>query len=352
MIRHLNFHAFHTNIKAQGKNILENSKVKPCQLSTEERNVLPQLPECDFMCQWEGCERSTEVFAEPIKYYWHVQWHPEIYRKEIKLKHGKMTKPEKYECKWNNCVFKSGTISKLKEHVKCHSAERAVACPNCGGLFASRSKFLDHCQRQKPEAEKTLKCSYCQKLYPTERILRDHMRGHINHFQCPFCDMTCPSATAMNRHIGYRHSDDRVFDCPYKDVEDEDEGCDYVAKTQNDLNKHIRNVHYQENVVKCSEEGCKRIFKSSTALKCHVEKIHENLGPRYCCHVCNKRFRRGNYLTNHLANVHDYKYPPGHKKFHYTMDEQGLYHVQTMRFESFELATQQNLESTEKEILS
>ena len=101
------------HIKAQGKNILANSKVQTCQLSTEERNVLPQLPECDFICQWEDCERNNEVFDEPIKYYWHVQWHPEVYRKELKLKHGKMTKPEKYDCKWNNCVFKAGTISKL-----------------------------------------------------------------------------------------------------------------------------------------------------------------------------------------------------------------------------------------------
>ena len=335
MIRHLNFHAFHTKIKSHGQNVWSTTKIQTCTLSKDEQNVLPQLPECDFMCQWEGCERSNEVFAEPMKYYWHVQWHTEEYR--VKNRGQKVTKLGKVECKWNNCTFKAGTISKLKEHVKSHSAERTVACPNCGGLFSSRSKFLDHCQRQKPQSEQSLKCSYCQKLYPTERILRDHMRSHINHFQCQVCDMTCPSATAMNKHIVYRHSDERAFPCPFKD-EDDEEGCDYEAKTQNDLNKHVRNVHYQENILKCPREDCERMFKSSSALKCHIEKSHDHLGPRYCCHMCKKRFRRGNYLTNHLATAHDYKWPPGHKKFHYTMDEQGLYHVQTMRFESFELA--------------
>ena len=172
------------------------------------------------------------------------------------------------------------------------------------------------------------------------------MRSHINHFQCQFCDMTWPSATAMNKHIVYRHSDERAFPCPFKD-EDDEEGCDYTAKTQNDLNKHVRNVHYPENILKCPKEGCVRMFKSSSALKCHIEKSHDHQGPRYCCHMCKKRFRRGNYLTNHLATAHNYLHPPGHKKFHYTMDEQGLYHVQTMRFESFELANASAFEPTE-----
>ena len=345
MIRHLNFHAFHTKIKAHGQNIWSSTKIQICTWSKEQRNVLPQLPECDFMCQWEECDRGHEVFAEPIKFYWHVQWHPEEYRIS-KINHRqKVTKIGKVECRWANCTFKAGTISKLKEHVKSHSAERSVACPTCGGLFSSRSKFLDHCQRQKPQTDQSLKCSYCQKLYPTEKILRDHMRSHINHFQCRFCDMTCPSATAMNKHIVYRHSDERAFPCPFKD-EDED-GCDYTAKTQNDLTKHVRNVHYQEHILKCTHEGCGRVFKGSSALKCHVEKVHDNVGPRYCCHMCKKRFRRGNYLTNHLSTAHDYKWPPGHKKFHYTMDEQGLYHVQTMRFESFELANANTFEPTE-----
>ena len=123
-----------------------------------------------------------------------------------------------------------------------------------------------------------------------------------------------------------------------------------------------RNVHYNENVYKCADKECGKIFRSQTSLKFHIEKVHENIGPKYCCHLCKKRyllnvinkssvcnvnnqnifhlsfrFRRGNYLTSHLATVHDYKWPPGHKKFHYAMNENGLYHVQTMRFESFDL---------------
>ncbi len=336
MIRHINFHSFHTKIKAQGQLMLDETKIEPCSLPKVQRNVLPQLPDCDFICQWANCDRCEANISEPIKFYWHVQWHANEARpNRLTFGSSRKEKCKDLICKWANCTFKASTTFKLKDHLKSHSAERVIACPTCGGLFASRAKFFDHCQRQLNGVESGLKCSYCQKTFPTERLLRDHMRSHINTFQCPLCTMTCPSATSMNKHMTYRHSEERPYACPY--VEEEDVGCDYTAKTQHDLDKHLRNVHYAENVFKCNK-GCNKMFRNRTALKFHVEKVHENLGPKYCCHLCKKRFRRGNYLTLHLGSVHDYKWPPGHKKFHYAMDENGLYHVQTMRFESFDLA--------------
>ena len=141
------------------------------------------------------------------------------------------------------------------------------------------------------------------------------------------------SATNLNKHITYRHTDEKTFDCPFKD--EDIGGCDFQAKFLSDINKHVDSVHYIQNVFKCEE--CKHTCRSKTALKFHVEKAHKNEGPKYCCHLCKKRFRRGNYLTSHLSSVHDYKWRPGHAKFLYTKDENGLYHVQTMRFERIDL---------------
>ena len=58
IIRHLNFHSFHTKIKANANNILEETKINRCTLPRNQRNVLPQLPECDFQCQWQdNCDK-------------------------------------------------------------------------------------------------------------------------------------------------------------------------------------------------------------------------------------------------------------------------------------------------------
>jgi hypothetical protein len=45
-------------------------------------------------------------------------------------------------------VFQS--VYKLAEHIRRHTQEKLVGCPTCGGLFASKVKFVDHCKRQVP----------------------------------------------------------------------------------------------------------------------------------------------------------------------------------------------------------
>ena len=112
---------------------------------------MPQLPACDFECQWENCGKKDETFTEPLKYYWHVQWHAEEYLTSKiafgQKSSGKKASKKEILCKWRGCSYKAPIRFKLRDHLKSHSAERIVACPNCGGLFGSKTKFFDHCQR-------------------------------------------------------------------------------------------------------------------------------------------------------------------------------------------------------------
>jgi hypothetical protein len=48
-------------------------------------------------------------------------------------------------------------------------------------------------------------------------------------------------------------------------------------------------------------------------------------------------FLRGTALSNHLIRVHNFQLPPGHTRFRYQEDDQGVYHLQTVRFESTQL---------------
>jgi len=53
-------------------------------------------------------------------------------------------------------VFRS--VYKLADHVRSHTQEKLVGCPTCGGLFATKTKFFDHCKRQVPLESKLPTC--------------------------------------------------------------------------------------------------------------------------------------------------------------------------------------------------
>ena len=118
------------------------------------------------------------------------------------------------------CEVVVTAVSKLKEHMRCHSQEKLVrpkvlrqkeswtisskvGCPTCGALFATRGKFLDHVKRQNSDQVATSRtlpqiwndilpikvaklhfpCETCGKSFPVERLLKDHMRSHVTHHQ-------------------------------------------------------------------------------------------------------------------------------------------------------------------------
>ena len=85
-------------------------------------------------------------------------------------------------------------------------------------------------------------CCECKKLLPTERLLREHMRYHRSDFICPHCPVdddtqkrSFSSAHSLATHINYCHSELRPFTCTEPE-------CNYSAKSQTDLNRHIE-VH-------------------------------------------------------------------------------------------------------------
>lgn len=53
--RHVYFHAFHVKIKNVGTAVVEKSKLTPCQMDGQSRNLIPELPE-RLHCGWSMCE--------------------------------------------------------------------------------------------------------------------------------------------------------------------------------------------------------------------------------------------------------------------------------------------------------
>ncbi|NWS01665.1 HINFP factor, partial [Motacilla alba] len=272
-------------------------------------------------------------FENPEWFYRHVENHSfcSEYKAAGKENHVLL-------CGWKDCKCSFKGRCKLREHLRSHTQEKVVACPTCGGMFANNTKFFDHIRRQTALEQQRFQCSHCSKRFATERLLRDHMRNHVNHYKCPLCDMTCPLPSSLRNHIRFRHSEERPFKCDY---------CDYSCKNLIDLRKHL-DTHSKEPAYRCEFEACSFSARSLCSIKLHYRKVHEgDSEPRYKCHVCDKCFTRGNNLTVHLRKKHQFKWPSGHPRFRYREHEDGYMRLQLVRYESVEL-TEQLLKDREK----
>ncbi|ESO83396.1 hypothetical protein LOTGIDRAFT_73260, partial [Lottia gigantea] len=321
--RHVYFHAFHVRIKCLGRALcISAGCTDGCSTDGLSRNSIPELPE-NLICGWKDCEI---IYDNPVYFYSHVNQHIEEYGEGNNLHGGA-------KCKWAGCDTVVKSRYKLREHLRSHSQEKVIACPTCGGLYSNRTKFIDHQKRQADNSKQLYQCSHCNKRFATARILRDHMRHHVNHYKCPFCDMTCPSPSGLRSHIKYRHSQEKPFKCPH---------CDHSSKSSNDLRRHLE-CHSEASMFYCQEEGC--VFESRTynGLTRHVVKVHQNKDTcnlRYACHLCEKKVSRGTILTKHLKSTHKFKWPSGHSRFRYKLHDDGFWRLQTVRYESIEVSDQ------------
>uniref|UniRef100_UPI00358E6575 histone H4 transcription factor-like n=1 Tax=Myxine glutinosa TaxID=7769 RepID=UPI00358E6575 len=176
-----------------------------------------------------------------------------------------------------------------------------------------------------------LKCCICFKLFPSERILKDHLRHHINHHKCPSCGMTCATPSALKNHIKYRHSSDQPFICVL---------CGHGCKSTNDLERHLQ-THSARPPYQCNAASCSYTARSMETVRNHQRKAHQgNCGPRFKCHLCEKIYSRGNVLTFHLMKKHQLQWPAGHHRFRYQADQDGFFRLYLVRYESVELTTQ------------
>lgn len=320
--RHVNFHSYHTKAKYVGALVCKSYKLPECNYGAAGVNLVPDLPK-PLQCLWDDCTLTTN---NPNTFFVHVTSHS-LEIPSFREKHA--LKVNKFKCLWKGCKteVKSEIRKRMAEHLRGHSKEREAACPTCGVLYSSRMRLIDHIKRQASEEYMTHQCTHCSRFYPSERILRDHMRHHVNHYKCQFCDMTCPTPHILANHIRHRHIDEKPFAC---------EHCSYRAKTQYNMRRHMSTHSTEKNFV-CEEEDCTFTCTTLSILNWHYRKKHEAL-PVYCCHMCDSRFVRGAYLTQHLMKKHNFRWPSGHTRFRfYKNHEDGLFRLQTVRYESLDV---------------
>ncbi|XP_044860087.1 histone H4 transcription factor-like isoform X2 [Mauremys mutica] len=253
LVTHVNFHSYHTKLKFLGSQLRASHQDWPaCSQNSHNQNQIPRISEM-YVCQWENCDVT---YNNPEWFYRHVAMHAYSTEKE--------------------------NISNNKKVICCcHWKEQVFVCQNCDKHFAN------------------------------ERLLRDHMRGHVTHVTCPFCDMVCTSISSLKAHIRFRHCDERPFHCDL---------CGSSFKNAYDLHKHVE-THNDSNAYSCDVEGCVFTSRTSQILRQHYKRAHVNNGNlKYKCHICQKCYSWCYTLTLHLRKVHKLSC---HSRFRYKEDDDG-----------------------------
>uniref|UniRef100_A0A8C9T7U9 Zgc:112083 n=1 Tax=Scleropages formosus TaxID=113540 RepID=A0A8C9T7U9_SCLFO len=320
LVVHAHFHIFHAKLKFIGAQLLQSHPELPsCTQDLHGNNLIPELSE-KLLCQWEHCDST---FNNPEWFYRHVDMHAHCTEMQ--------PLPDQQQalfCSWKDCDAFFKIKYRLREHLRSHTQERLVACPTCGCMFSSNTKFFDHILRQTEPEGKSFVCEHCGKRFANERLLRDHVRQHVNHIKCPLCDMTCTSLASLKTHIKFRHCDERPFSCDF---------CESSFKNQHDLRKHME-THNEGAAFHCSVAGCGYSSRMAHTMNQHYKRVHEgDMVSKYKCHLCEKSFSWCYTLTLHLRKKHDLKWPSGHSRFRYKEDEDGYLRLNMVRYETVEV---------------
>ena len=265
--------------------IFNNGRILVQHVNVEHNaNIaLDQCPICTKHLRTDGKKMRNE----------HVEGHMDQCHTNIKFK-CKICIGENTENNVKKVRIYPSLIS-LKIHMKYqHGArKKKFPCHICGKVLLTNATSLKNHILKHSTTESNFSCIDCGKKFKTEFDLKTHITSfHENPLlYCEFCDYKTRFPRTFRRHQ-VCHSDERNYKC---------DQCDYIAKSPDVLNGHIKYVHLQVRNFIC--KFCNKAFKSSNHLKKHV-MLHTGQCD-YSCHICDKKYIQKSNLKLHLSKTHN-----------------------------------------------
>uniref|UniRef100_A0A3Q3IAT0 Uncharacterized protein n=1 Tax=Monopterus albus TaxID=43700 RepID=A0A3Q3IAT0_MONAL len=181
-----------------------------------------------------------------------------------------------YRCEGCDELFSSAL--ELRRHQK-------YSCSSAGSIFDTLRE--DFKQEREDSDEPVHECKDCEKIFPNEYSLGQHMIVHTEEreYKCDQCPKAFNWKSNLIRHQ-MSHDSGKRFEC---------ENCDKVFTDPSNLQRHIRSQHVGARAHTCPE--CGKTFATSSGLKQH-KHIHSSVKP-FICEVCHKSYTQFSNLCRH-----------------------------------------------------
>uniref|UniRef100_A0A1Q3F1F6 C2h2-type zn-finger protein n=1 Tax=Culex tarsalis TaxID=7177 RepID=A0A1Q3F1F6_CULTA len=267
-----------------------------------------------------GCRLNRERFDTPEELERHSR---EVHAAQPKFYHkvANVEEQRPFECK--TCFRRYPSEKLLRKHMVVTYAKESYVCDTCGKPFSQSQAFETHLATHRETSD--YPCPICSKKFKHETTARacelrhlrqtvdyscnicggkfassSHLKSHlISHsettpFSCSICGLRFKRKTSLRMHMVY-HGSDRNFRCPY---------CPSQFYTGSTLEKHLIQ-HTGIYPYECDFPGCGAKFRPRLKYIQHFEEAHMADSARlFRCHLCEQRFSRDHFLSNHLKYAH------------------------------------------------
>ncbi|OXA45042.1 PR domain zinc finger protein 5 [Folsomia candida] len=174
---------------------------------------------------------------------------------------------------------------------------RKFACSTCPKKFRWKKDFARHVITHDPDAK--VKCKICGKISKNPIALSHHMKNlHTNRKRpiCEICRRVFHNSPTLRRHIKTIHSTSERprLPCGFP-------GCEKTFQNKQHVSRHVSAEH-AENPVRFRCTLCEKEFKLGMQLEQHIP-THTTEKP-YNCATCGKSYAlRGNMIRHEKTHL-------------------------------------------------
>ena len=171
-----------------------------------------------------------------------------------------------------------------------------LSCEHCDYKSNYRSNLVRHKANKHNIGVKWHNCNYkeCGKKFKTSGVLKRHIKivhMKIRSIKCDICQETFQTQSHLKRHKIYKHT---TAIPKFKCSEPE---CNKEFKINDDLVRHIRNVHAKGDQIKCAI--CFISLSNKSHLTRHIRTVHNSSFEWIPCSHCKLKFQTNDELALH-----------------------------------------------------